>query len=338
MVPFFVVLSGHILGKVYWNSKRSGNLYELMVSRAARFYPLHWICATVYMVCTVYIGEMYDASWRARVSPDLIYRCYTLTHYWHSYFESWELNAGCNIPSWSLSAEWIINIIMFLFIRFCPNYVNVFAFELMAYVGYRSAQLGTGTMVGPLFYAFFAGVLAVKLLGWIKISLKPIRLIFDCLSLYLLLNFKELVLVDDDGHFTTQFEITRLNIVSYSVCLFLCLDNAFLVSRVLANQVLVFLGKISFSIYLSHYPVLLILKCLNENKLFVFSNLDIYKVSALAIVVATIVHYYLEEPSRIYFTNVLSNASVKKRADHVPVVSQKHTVLPLHLDNSEKEN
>eukprot|EP00834_Sanchytrium_tribonematis_P004782 NODE_254_length_11700_cov_0.671580.p6 type:complete len:274 gc:universal NODE_254_length_11700_cov_0.671580:1053-232(-) len=104
MVEVFVVLSGFILAKVYWNSTRSSNLWNLMASRISRFYPLHWFTALIYAAISFYYINVFDPVNTRLLHSDVLYRCLSLTHMWR-YYDNPVRNGWfnyrfvCNAPS-----------------------------------------------------------------------------------------------------------------------------------------------------------------------------------------------------------------------------------------------
>eukprot|EP00834_Sanchytrium_tribonematis_P006191 NODE_433_length_7485_cov_0.465746.p2 type:complete len:474 gc:universal NODE_433_length_7485_cov_0.465746:4666-6087(+) len=319
MVDFFVVLSGYVLGRVYWNSKRAKDFYKLFIGRAIRFYPLHWATTSVYFVAIVYIGFHFDDFYLQSLTFSRFERCYTLTHMWEYYFDSsWNTVRSCNGPSWSLSAEWMINIVMFIAIRLFPDFVSLFIFECIAVVGYKS--VGT-SMVFPLFHAFFVGCIASKLVGWIKIPLKPVKIIFDFLSIYQIMNFYSSVMLDADGQATLSHSEMGLKIVPYSTVLFILLDQSYYIPKLIGNSILKYIGKISFALYLSHIPLLMILKAIRADQIVVYNNVDLSGVILLILIVADLCNRFIEESSREHIQPLLGLKKLDKEKGYEEIPS-----------------
>lgn len=123
-VDFFFVLSGFILTHVYLPQIQRGafNYWSFLVKRFARIYPMHLVTLAVFLLLAVlaqrgllradvWLGadalepEQRNAAMRAFVAH------LTLIHAWGATSQLW-----LNQPSWSISAEWFAYLLFPIFI------------------------------------------------------------------------------------------------------------------------------------------------------------------------------------------------------------------------------
>ena len=340
---FFVVLSGFILSNVYWN-ERSKHLKELLTTRAIRFYPMHWATAITFVCLNAYYVTHYDSKWKFTVNAEDFTKCLSLTSMWFKASQGdWNFQTICNGPAWSLSVEWLVNIIMFISIRFLPIHLSLFLFELFAYLGYYSSMDGSMTEMsttGPLYYAFFFGVVFHKMTYWINFKYRGIQLVFDILTLTHISNWESWIAVDFAGNPSSEFQFTRINVVSFSIALIFYLNNSFLMKNAFANPLFVFLGKISFSLYLSHFSFLVVFEILQHHG---YSPLNsdgsVFHLIILVVLFSAFVHYCFEIPATEYINAIIGknhNEKLLKIDTKKDLEYQKLTVL--HSAEGEEED
>ncbi|MDQ4038228.1 MAG: acyltransferase [Actinomycetota bacterium] len=105
-VDLFFVLSGFILSHVYFEQFKAKpswyNLRSFISFRFARLYPVH--LATFLIMVTLFFGEILlsgeSSAPSERYSPAVFISTLTMTHAW------WGVTVTPNLPAWSISAEW----------------------------------------------------------------------------------------------------------------------------------------------------------------------------------------------------------------------------------------
>jgi peptidoglycan/LPS O-acetylase OafA/YrhL len=247
-VDLFFVLSGFVLTMVYANSFTSLSRYEylrFLQVRLARIYPLHLatllLGATLVLTFPKYAMELDDSAQRFSFSAFIA--CLLLIQNWaHWIPTSW------NVPSWSLSAEWLAYLLFPIAIPIVRSFRT--AWHAVAAAGAMLALLGMITL--------FKGGLGPGSGGTVRMACE-----FGC------------------GAFLCQamragFRIpSRAGYVAATVLMFIALSDpalnllavfAFALvvliaaseegrSTVFSSRVAVFLGEISYSIYLLHWIV-----------------------------------------------------------------------------------
>ena len=300
MVPVFVCLSGFVLTKVYWG-KKLRKLTTMFTGRATRFFPLHWFAEAVHLPVNAYMAWHFIPDDTGKFSAEILFRCLSLTHMWTyapTNEASWNFWETCNGPAWSLSVEWGVNIIMFLSITLLPVYASIFLFENIAYYGYYSLTqnpLFGKSFTAALLLAFFCGCLVQKLTGWFKLRFIPFQLICDAYIASLLYDHKNWL--DIDGNFWVTVLTSTIIVL---------LNNSFIFKNILSLRVFTFFGTISFSIYLCHYPILIIFRILAfQGKVAKLnSSVEVFQMIIFIFFIATMIHYLFEKPAKILLDDV----------------------------------
>jgi peptidoglycan/LPS O-acetylase OafA/YrhL len=248
-VDVFFVLSGFLITRILINEKKK-NTFSFKIfyfKRALRIFPIYYLVLIV-------IGITY--SWNGML-PNVFY----VSNYYYSFN---------TVPhplrhTWSLSVEEHFYLVWPLVLHFftlpraekiikywlpavaiISAIVTVFVFEdkLAQALIYRGTQYRILTLS-------IGGIFAFK---EEKISqLKPLYLFFAAVLLMILYYF-----IDLPGIFNTLLNFTLLTIVSAFIFLFaLNIEHTKSFTRkIFVNPVITFIGKISYGLYLYHFPVL----------------------------------------------------------------------------------
>eukprot|EP00834_Sanchytrium_tribonematis_P004388 NODE_213_length_12556_cov_0.937063.p3 type:complete len:479 gc:universal NODE_213_length_12556_cov_0.937063:8577-7141(-) len=304
MVEVFVVLSGFIMAKVYWNEKRSNNIYTLIMNRLTRFFPLH----VVTELCYVAVSSYYILHFNTKKKEELIVadfaKCISLTHIWSFIPHPTGYISVCNGPSWSLSVELLMNLIMFISIRYFPISWSLFTFECFAFLGYFAVDndlLGTSRSIA-IFYSFFLGVLVYKVFSWVDIKSKVIKIVVDLATLFALLNCVYWVFVDEDLQFISDLKLTTRHMTYFAIALIMLLNQSFLWKKFLSLKLFKFLGTISFALYLSHHTTLVIYNILIHYKFvpMVTNYFQVWLILLAQVGLASFLHFEFEKRAKNY--------------------------------------
>lgn len=251
-VDLFFVLSGFILSHVYFNHFQSrvgrSSYWSFISFRFARLYPVHLV--TFLMMVVLYIGQMVLLGRSSAEAPERyglwpVLQTLTMTHAWSG------VSVTPNIPSWSISAEWFAYLLFpFLCLLISRSRLAVVGF---AVVGLGLAVLGqadndlvrvmAGFLVGMATYQlskrslglarlpFLGSVVVLMIIGW------ALSGVGSWLEIGIVL-FAALVLVLSSGRD------------------WLC--------RVLSRRVVVYLGEVSYALYMVHWVVRVVLRAVIE--------------------------------------------------------------------------
>jgi peptidoglycan/LPS O-acetylase OafA/YrhL len=252
-VDFFFVLSGFILTWKYQSVFKKPTLaifYDFFVKRVARIYPLHVI--TLLFFATIPLALVVtgrEVQFSDRFSLDSLPFHFFLIQNW-----GWSNIPSWNVPSWSISTElfaylslplglYVINrlnrvtlIILLLSIYlFSIIYLNMQGVESLAAV-----MLGFPSIVRCI-YGFYFGVFTALVAPHVKNHSSGV---FFILALSVLIA-------------VTTYKIEQYYYVPalFSLILLALLGSPKIVHKGLECRPILYLGEISFSIYLLHYVV-----------------------------------------------------------------------------------
>lgn len=297
-VSFFFVLSGFSLSLFYLKNDIEIDLRKFYIKRFFRIYPLYLI-----ILLTSFIFAYSTTSWSTFMSQLFLFN----------------YSNGLIPPSWSLSIEWIGSLLIPFFIMLFKVNKNYFyyltAISLLLYNGIGNVQSSFfGFMIN-----FLLGIILADL--YLKNQLKPIKKYLIIVVPFIVLAFSSRWLIDYFPRFKylVHFFTDILNMDFHQFFYILSAFGSFLllyivlqnrrIQRVLSYKFFVFLGTISFSIYLIHY---LIIKLFFSQFVDYFSFIDnemlhgslsILSLIILVILCSISTYYLIEKP----FINVMKN-------------------------------
>lgn len=310
-VDIFFILSGFIISYKYYGilsqevSLRTTILFILR--RLARIYPLY-IFSIIILLGIHYLGGWDNALTNMEALPYHL----TLTYAWwfYPFGETW------NLPGWTLSAEFfvylIFPIIVFIYrpglasaviaVLLIIWYLSTYpAFYILGAGALKKAT--TGFFLGFFFYQIHRNIKNSNfidkhsdLIGFIALLCLIASLAFSH-SIY---NFLEPL--------TIAYPCAALVIFSLYKC-----KNILL--YIFANKPIVFIGKVSYSAYVMHFPVITFLNLFRQplHKYFIIENeasqsmlmLFLCSLILFNIIIATIAHYSVERPFLFYFRRII---------------------------------
>lgn len=278
MVDFFFVLSGFIITHVYQKKFETGfqwNVFKkFMLARFARLYPLH--LATLLIMILLYCGIQFAGL--INNLPLFMQRTLDIHAILPNIFLIQTIGLfpepTWNTPSWSISVEWWTYILFPIFISLLTKQKRLFKYTAslvilgvylfimyyfqpqqfntrQAYMYLPSELLNTvDVMVGPGFLrcisGFLMGILVYQLFEqqWMKRFFSRSAPLF-ALSTALFIGW----------HFNILPDIISIFLFGLSI-LFIAHNNG-LAKRALSISGFQFLGEISYSIYMIHFPIIL---------------------------------------------------------------------------------
>jgi peptidoglycan/LPS O-acetylase OafA/YrhL len=290
-VQFFWMLSGFVFYMAYSKpiSEKKINLQKFCVWRFSRLYPLFLLSTGIIVVYQTYLYLRYRefAPMAAQFSVELLLKNLT--------FVSAIMSEGhLNSPAWSVSLELLGYLIFFIIARYSLKrkwlYVIPIAF------GWAVARTGWNIpffnrLTAMMFMCFFIGCLVCMLNDAIQTNKRVIAGI---------IAFFPAVLIPYLAYRSPTFlgDYLSCEIFLGFPALLITAVNLFPLNRILSLKVFKWLGDISFSVYLIHAPVMIIL--LNSIRL--TANIDWSSTYVWFILVAvilglgTVSHYLFELP------------------------------------------
>ena len=307
-VDLFFILSGAVMYHVHaadFPQYRIKSHLAFLRLRFARVYPLHAFCLFAFALI-IYLLPDFTAPYRpGTFSFSNFAATLLLVNNW-----GFMPTTLWNGPAWSLSAEWL-GYLAFPFIvlgikRFVPR-----GFEL----AYALALL----------FIFLIGMLAINApdLGQMN-KLGIIRMLFEFSAGCL---FYKAAMGKVQSHkWTLPLSLTVILGCTYRIeyhwgavfglgllVMSLCRQSRF--SDILfGNAVAIWLGNISFSLYLSHWPLIQIYQWASQR-----TNIDKHFLAAMLVAaiigVAPLLYHFVEVPSRRYLRGKMQNQHSSTLAD-----------------------
>ncbi len=253
-VDFFFLLSGFILAYTYHARMSDLTLqkfFTFMGLRFARIYPLHLLVLLLFVLVPL-------AHWiTGRELPEqgfslasFFAKLFLMDTWWTGYFETW------NVPSWSISAEWMAYLLFPVLLYLCQTLkkgfipLGLLALSALMIVTFKlrgEASIGQDiNNLGVLrcLIEFCMGILVFRLSASFRIGQGAGYLLLIAALLAFYAGVKAGI---SDYYFAPLcFAGILLGLISTSG----------VIHRALSIKPLVYIGEISYSIYMVHYWVL----------------------------------------------------------------------------------
>jgi peptidoglycan/LPS O-acetylase OafA/YrhL len=250
-VDLFFILSGFILAANYsekFIEVSSGSFRRFMISRIFRIFPLNTFALICFAFLVFSFGKIYwtgeHLSIRSFIFALLL-------------IQSWGLSSATawNTPSWSLSTEWLAYFIFPLIIRLISN-LKSFNITLYSFIVSLLSLTCTMIVFGKntldhvwllglprCLFEFTSGILLWRSLTFINVSSRVSSLFMGSGLVALVIALL------DPG-------LQLIAPLAFSLIIIACAVSNPLANWLFANRAVVFLGEISFSVYLMHGIVL----------------------------------------------------------------------------------
>ncbi|MBU0612659.1 acyltransferase [Patescibacteria group bacterium] len=306
LVDFFFLLSGFILAYTYLDKKKKISFSNLFIVRLIRLYPLHFVTLIVVLIQQLILTNFSNPS-------EFIYQYSNAKHFILNLFlingVGVEDGFSFNGPAWAISTLFFVNILFFFVLTKIKNkkffFVLLFLLPLIILlfttrdllieqeIPFIGAEL-LRTMLG-----FFAGVLlflfAKKRDQNINLSHSTLKndLVFLLASLFLVIFM-----------ISGLRSVVGMDIVVACIVFPIVLLSSMrggIIKEILTIKPLVYLGKISFAIYMTHYPVQILFRIIETVFKFQFnySSASFFiLVIAVTIIFADIAYRLVELPTR----------------------------------------
>ena len=302
-VDVFFVISGFILSYVYLSRiSDASDAWRYVVKRIARLYPLHFV--TLIVVGAIFLGLWFINGHEAYVYTNRNPYHFVLNLLLLQYVglqQGWSFNG----PSWSISTEFWINIafvVGLLLVK--PRRQLVLSLLVIAVCTWAITHWGQTWRGGPMWggwfehnlartaCGFYAGV-AVYML-WRSVPGLPA---LGELALVLGVGlFLYLISLEPDGPHEMLFG-ALLTLVAAPLMVFGTATSA-LLNAVCSSTFGKWIGDISYSIYMWHFPVAAFLVLLGARSAFASHAWLAAVYVAIVLIVATVSYHYLEVPAR----------------------------------------
>lgn len=265
MVDLFFIMSGFLIMHVYkdqFSQKISFTAFKkFLTARFARIYPLHFV--TLLLLVALFLIKLWDEA--GIYNPSAIASHIFLLHSFGLHNDlTW------NIPSWSISAEWWSYVLFPLLCLFLSRFKNagiviVAMLSVVAYILILFFLPRTGTIQGyggwkntldvTYDYGFVRSIggFMLGMLLYLAYAKEAVRKLFssDALAVIFILL---LLTVMHKGLPDILF------IPGFAILILVLTSNKGYVSKWFNNKPLTYLGDISYSVYMIHFLLIIVLQ------------------------------------------------------------------------------
>jgi peptidoglycan/LPS O-acetylase OafA/YrhL len=316
------VLSGFIFFQKYGKpvTEHSLSLKKYCVLRFSRLYPLHWLTLLVFTFFVLFrrFNDLsyfpYDGAFK--YTPFLFLLNIPLVQY------GWVCSTySFNVSSWSLSVEIMMYLLFFALAYFSRSTRRIFLGSIVfAVAGIFLGILRQAGFDFPIVYAsrgfsdFFIGCITAGIYNYCNEN-RPMRRVFTAVSIgFILLSlflsfavfflplFSVFLAYGGMGYWVVAYSF-----LLFPALIFLSLQFKF-PARIFSIKPLLYLGRISFSIYLIHFPMVLVITTVDE-----YFNLSIdystklafFTYMALVLLFSHLSYFYFETPVQAWIRKKL---------------------------------
>lgn len=311
-VDFFFVLSGYVIAYNYHSLATWDEFKVYIKKRFIRLFPLLFFTATLALILDI-TGNFFFPSMVDNVDslPVLLLR-YLDTLCFTNSCPILGSTSGMNGVSWSISSEMISYIVFGLtsIIAIKKNnrslLLGIVIFASAVFAVYNGSYINTGD------YGFIRGLISFNL-GYFVWKISRLKFAVSNIFEYLipvLLLFLFYILNKKLFGFQKEMFILATIPLFFALSILILLKTNGLFSKILSSKPLVFLGDISYSIYLNHFLLVLVLPRLffgmfklpkNDFTMLVFFVLII----GLVITLSYITFIYVEKKGGKYLRKII---------------------------------
>lgn len=258
LVDFFFVLSGFIFMHVYSKNiiEHRISRHDFFILRLSRLYPLHIITLFTVAILQYYRYFSGKGFFQCDIN-DLYHLILNLLFIQGGFFEN---GLSFNGPSWSLSCEIVAYILFFYVLKKFKKPLPVFV--LFVFIGLSVLQIKANVPIfnasnAKMLIGFFIGCLTFVLnLHIRKMSRKNRNILFGTILAFTIL----IGLMIYKAGFTKIFgQWDRVMPILVYPLLIISTLNVFFLNRFFSLKPLTYMGDLSYSIYLLHFPVQLMM-------------------------------------------------------------------------------
>jgi peptidoglycan/LPS O-acetylase OafA/YrhL len=317
-VDFFFILSGfimlHVYGKLFMDGIKTMHLKRFIRARFARIYPLHLFS----FLCVIALYFLYKANFTLDSIDALTFNLKSIpTNLLLLQSMGFYKSLGWNIPSWSISTEWWMYIIFpFILIpfnkivswrkRFILFFIIV-GYIIMVYYLYPLSNATspfptdkTNSLDMTYDFGFFRCFLGF-IFGMLIYELYKIQWGYSYLKkggLFILTSISAFIALSSN---LPDF----VPVILFAIIVLMGAYAEGVSKKFLNLKPLLFLGDISYSIYLMHMPILLFLAFLLRKYSYSTTDFGLYiswlyflAFAAIVILISTLSYNFIETPMR----------------------------------------
>ncbi len=249
-VDFFFVLSGFVLARAYWTASRKDRLLRNVWDRIGRLYPLHFVT-----LLAVAAGQWFLLFGMHQGS--YVYHLNDGYHFVLNLFLLQGSDSSFNGPSWSISTEFVINLVFFLVILL-PQRWAIVAFLVAIAATFLPLSQETMDVISPFSRTLRGFCIGVMLHHVLAASTPRQSAWLPRLATFTFVAVGAFLVVY--AYWLERLPLFSGGITLVAFCLLIAsAPLSPLAQRLLRPAPLVYLGEISYSVYLIHFPLQLLL-------------------------------------------------------------------------------
>lgn len=299
-VDIFFVISGYLVSSIIIHKLNSNkfSIKDFYVSRIKRIVPAYLFLLVVLGIVASFVFTITDVySFRKSLFYSIVFLSNIHFASLDNYFGA-SSNENPLLHTWTLAVEMQFYLILpLLLMTFRKSRIlnGILLFTITVLVAYSTYNISIGNkqiMYFSLFSRmpeFLLGVLAASLSlkdqDFVKVNSNKFGL-FGLLTLMV-----SAFLFNESSHFP--------GIMAMIPCLgtvFILISPSGIVNRILSKRFLVFIGEISYSIYLWHWPIMAIIRYRNES--YNLNTIEMVIVTFLTLTLSIVSYYLVERPLR----------------------------------------
>jgi len=303
-VYVFFVISGYSASASF---STSNNYFDYLMKRIIRIAPLYYFWLTISVVFS-----LSPNFWQDYFNTQIdLYNL--IMHITFLSFLDYKITNSILGVEWSISIEIFWYIVIPFFIIKLKKFIALMLWILFSFIAYKLFVGSTGLLPlpkqeailaihwNPLTYmlAYVLGMFSYRARPYIFFNSRTLNIVFIIMfSVILIYIFNprifKIIFID---------EIIFIEIITCAFILFSS-ENTKFIQIFFTNKFVIFIGTISYGVYLSHMPILIFLNKCDFN----FLNNDLLKfitLCALTICVSTITYYIIEVPAKLFLENTM---------------------------------
>ena len=254
VVDFFFVLSGFVISLNYLDKIKSKiDLINFQKKRFLRLYPLHILTLFVFIIIELiklYVNNYTGLQTRYEPFSDFnnfysLFANFFLLHGWYGW--------SFNLPSWSISTEFYTYLIFGLIVLFSRYRVISFiifiilSLSILILNNFGLENLEKFVYPSRCIYSFFLGAITYQFYKKFKNSSTLISIV--------LVIFSIIFIHSSDYFLLNNKYILAPLIFSFTIYFISNLNHETLFYKMLANKFTVYLGSISYGVYMIHFAL-----------------------------------------------------------------------------------
>jgi peptidoglycan/LPS O-acetylase OafA/YrhL len=261
-VDLFFVLSGFVIALAYVDRLKGWrDVPDFMRRRFFRLYPLHLVTVVVMLALVAARYAAAPADTVAKYGIDGSWISLILSNLTLTQAMGWTDRAILNIPSWSISTEFFAYLVFAGVCVVMPSRRwRIAGMGMVSILGFAVIALAVGSLEAPLHLRFLRCLYGFGLgvgVFWL-VDRSPFRLAPD-IAIVIQLTMLALLVMMLSGLSRNSPWLLLLPVVDAALITAMALDESSWIKRALECRAPLFLGRVSYSIYMIHVPIVAVI-------------------------------------------------------------------------------